>query len=269
MGHHSLQSPGARRVRRLPGRHLELARDQRRCCSPERTALARRDPALPRLAGQQQPQEGWPPAPSAWGGDQGPGSPRSTPGAPHLPLLSTDQSHTGSQVQELTEDPWACPTGLLTASGNVGGQTTNGSLPPAGAREAAGLQHCRAGQLRPGRRDGGLAPGAPVTASLSLQALGCGRRQAPPRACTALPEDRGPSAEVEVPKAAGPGAVLDHPVPEEQFSQVTGAPWLCTETGAPGMSPTLAGTACPGLGPSQGGKPQTQAAPGPGSGAPK
>ena len=69
----------------------ELTRDQRRRCSPgRRTALARRDPALP-SPGRSAAAPGEL-ATSSFCPERGRGagvSPRSTPGGSHLPLLST------------------------------------------------------------------------------------------------------------------------------------------------------------------------------------
>ena len=162
--------------------------------------------------------------------------------APTCSSSAQDQSHTGKPGVGTLRRPLGLSTGLLTAAGDVGGQTTNGSL-SAAAPGSCGLQHYRAGQLRPqAARGEGLAPGTRRPPSLiPASPEEAAAETAPPRACTALPEDKGECRGWGSHRQLALGLSLTILRLKSSSPRSLG-PQLCAEAGAPGVSPTLAGS---------------------------
>lgn len=218
----------------------------------------------PRLASQQQPQENRPPAPSAQGGDWGPGSP---PGAheaaPICPSSAQNQPHTGKPGAGTHRRPQACPQACselqgtwadkLMAASLLRRQEAANSAPPRRTAPPAG---------RPGR-----GPGARLQAAqagkgtpAAAQPHPCKprrrlrQRRAPPQGLHCPPEDsQGRVREVGVPQAAGPGRRGSRQL--RLSSTVLGlksssprslGPQFCMEAGARGVSPFSRST-CPSL----------------------
>ena len=263
LGHPQPTAPGHRRVT-APREHFTATRDQRRCCSPgKRTALTHGHPSSPHLAGQQQPQENQPPAPSAQGGDWGPGSP---PGAheaaPTCPSSAQNQPYMGKPGAGTHRRPQACPQACSQLQGTWADKLMAASLlrrqeaadfstaaPDSSARRPPGVRAWRQAAVRleqVRQRPPSLIPASPGG--------GCGRDGHHPRACTALPEDSGASAGGGGPTGSWPwaqgllaaGAVLDCLGPEEQFSQVTGPPVLHGSR-RPRREPHFRRSTCPSL----------------------
>lgn len=151
---------------------LNQPQSQRRCRQPWRASSTHAHTLWgpgppPALAGQQQPQENWPPVPPDRGGEWRPGSPLGAHQAaspfpppqhraevPHQGDRCRSSpktyrpSHRSAQLQRRVEDK------LLTAASLLG-------------RGSCRLQHCRAGQLPQAAQGEGLAPGCRANAGPS------------------------------------------------------------------------------------------------------
>lgn len=163
VGHHSLQSPGDRRVRGSQEGTLSWRETREGAAALKANSTCSQGPCLPRLADQQQPQEAGHQLLLPRGGTGGPESPRSTPGAPTCPSSAQDQSHTGKPRCRNSEDPGPVhrPAHSCRERGR-GKLLASASLLQPGSCQ--GFQHCRAGQLRPQAAGARAWRQVPVTA---------------------------------------------------------------------------------------------------------
>lgn len=148
------------------------------------------------------------------------------------------------------------------------------AAPDSSTRRPPGARAWRQAAVRPeqvSQRPPSLIPASPGG--------GCGRDGHHPRACTALPEDsQGRVRGLGVPQAAGPGrrgsrqlGLSSTVLGLKSSSPRSLGPQFCTEAGARGMSPTLAGACSPASSSPEARRetPDPNSARGPGSGAPE